>query len=81
MFCNFKFKRYNRLGGNALTECVVFGRAAGQAIELNRQKIEHNNNINNNDNNDNESTKTKLKSFTRKQLLEHNNENDCYVEL
>lgn len=64
----------NRLGGNSLLECTVFGRIVGNHIPINNRNSNKLLNENKTEENNN-------KLFTIDEVAKHNNENDCYVIL
>ena len=69
----------NRLGGNALTECIVFGRVVGEVIELNEEQSVS-------DENDGERSieNTGLNSkklISKEELAKHNSAKDCWVSI
>ena len=76
----------NRLGGNALTECIVFGKVVGENIEISRSSESTTSNTNyNNYDNMKISTETKesssIKQITKEALSKHNNAKDCWVSI
>ena len=72
----------NRLGGNALTECIVFGRVVGEIIELkdddeedSTTKIE----LSFDKSSDNQAPSKKL--ISKEELAKHNSAEDCWVSI
>jgi predicted heme/steroid binding protein len=72
-----------RLGGNALTECVVFGRVIGERIPLNQQSsVESIYSSNSNTNTDTKINQPKLRIITDQELKKHKqNDKDCWVAI
>jgi len=75
----------NRLGGNALTECVVFGRAAGATISKELSQQNHGQaasapGVANPVTSDKGSGKG-LRIITRQELAKHNTPDDCWVQI
>jgi len=63
----------NRLGGNALTECVVFGRQVGMTIPLSKTvKL---------DKTVKSKTKTRISTISGGELLNHSSRADCWVQI
>jgi len=77
----------NRLGGNALTECVVFGRAAGATIakglsqEMPSQATDDPDIPPPNPDTLNAEPGNSLKIVTREELGKHNTPEDCWVQI
>lgn len=79
----------NRLGGNGLLECVVFGRVAGKAaskylLKKNIEVLKKNNLVPAKLNNRVLMVRNQLagdKLFTVEEVAKHNTESDCYVTI
>ena len=69
----------NRLGGNALTECIVFGRVVGEEIELNEEKI-LSDEIDGEQSIENTGSNSK-KLISKEELAKHNSAKDCWVSI
>lgn len=67
----------NRLGGNALTECVVFGRAVGNAIPVN----EHNQAPANQQSQQSKPTTQAAATITQAELEKHNHAGSIWVSI
>lgn len=65
-----------RLGGNALTECVVFGHVVGNTIEINRLEEPTNDKPS-----VNEVNAVEYKTVSKEELAEHNNEESCWIAI
>jgi flavocytochrome c len=72
----------NRLGGNALTECIVFGQVVGEGIELNKntrapgKNFAHAPAITTGT-----ASSTGSKKISLDELRKHNSANDCWVSI
>ena len=71
----------NRLGGNALTECAVFGRSVGMNLPIRSKRSDERNHVKENEVEEETSTVTKLRAITRKELESHQNEDDVWVAI
>jgi len=69
----------NRLGGNALTECVVFGRIIGENIEIRNPNKKSASNLHDINNKERNSIDVKLMKIN--ELSIHNDPNDCLVAI
>jgi len=72
----------NRLGGNALTECIVFGRVVGEIIELKDDEEEDsttNIELSSDKASDNQGSNKKL--ISKEELAKHNSAEDCWVSI
>eukprot|EP01061_Rhynchopus_euleeides_P045194 TRINITY_DN8033_c0_g1_i1.p1 TRINITY_DN8033_c0_g1~~TRINITY_DN8033_c0_g1_i1.p1 ORF type:complete len:1092 (+),score=366.09 TRINITY_DN8033_c0_g1_i1:259-3534(+) len=71
----------NRLGGNALTECVVFGRASAESIIEDRAQRGVSGGTVPKDNNAEPAKPAGLRKITPDELSRHNTAEDCWVAI
>jgi len=76
----------NRLGGNALTECVVFGQLVGEQIRIGKEEDVRNSATLESTTTeslisvpDDSSTAEPLRSISAKELEEHSSREDCWI--
>ena len=70
----------NRLGGNALTECIVFGRVVGEVIEIKEEDLVSEPELSSVEASDN-NLGTKKKLISKEELAKHNSAEDCWVSI
>ena len=71
----------NRLGGNALTECAVFGRSVGMNLPIRSKRSEEQRDAVKETASDEEETKPKLRAISREELEAHQSEDDVWVAI
>lgn len=69
----------NRLGGNALTECVVFGLSVGRSVPLNAQASRSNEPVQ--EQSSSQSNAPSVKDFNADELAKHSSESDLWISL
>lgn len=72
----------NRLAGNSLLECTVYGTIVGEKIPINQIKNNQQNNNNvNTEGNNGQQQKQQLRSISMSELQKHNTTDDCWVAI
>eukprot|EP01125_Pyxidicula_operculata_P001058 TRINITY_DN1093_c2_g1_i1.p1 TRINITY_DN1093_c2_g1~~TRINITY_DN1093_c2_g1_i1.p1 ORF type:complete len:1151 (-),score=306.48 TRINITY_DN1093_c2_g1_i1:55-3507(-) len=71
----------NRLGGNALTECVVFGRIVGEGVSITDNQSKELSDNNNKNNKYITTSNQKNREISIDELSLHNNEKSCWVAI